>query len=229
MSKISLTTYIKKIEASYIIAREKYETITAKISAENERYNSIDRNMYNMQGLTQIDELHKEEIKKLEKQIATINDDFETKVSNIKEESDKIFDSKYCYTPKDIDAKGMAILEYGGLTTKEIRKLANDYKKQGNNTMYFMCAECLKDSELPEDRALYGNALSLRKERPDHNLLDGFVEMCKSGIRTRTTFSNKLENGISASDRIHAEHENILRSVLSNADSITIDIDNPFE
>ena len=229
MSKVSLTTYIKKIEAGYIIAREKYESITTKIIAENERYNSIDRNMYNVQGLNQIDELHKEEIRKLKNQIPIIKDEFEKKVAGIKAESDKIFDSKFCYTPKDIDANGMAILEHGGMTTKEIRKLANDYKKQGNNTMYFMCAERLKESELPEDRAIYDEASRLRRERPDHKSIDAMYSLCIAGLRTETSLSSNIEAGIQASKAMNDKHAELMQDILATADTITINVANPFE
>ena len=229
MSKVSLKTYIKKIESKYIVAREKYESVVNKLNVENERYNSIDRALYNVQGLAQIDEEHHKKISEYKNTLVGIANDFKANAGSVTAESDKVFDSIFCYTPKDIDANGMAILEHGGMTTKEIRKLANDYKKQGNNTMYFMCAERLKDSELPEDKAVYGEALMLRRDRPDHSAIDSMIELCSGGLRIETAFSVKLEDGISASDAMHARHDELLQDILSKADAISADVSNPFE
>ena len=92
-----------------------------------------------------------------------------------------------------------------------------------------MCAERLKESELPEDKAVYGEALTLRKERPDHSVIDSMIELCSSGLRTETNFSVKLDDGISASDAMHARHDELLQGILSKADAISADISNPFE
>lgn len=229
MAKLKLSSYIKRIEAKYVIAREKYEVIAEKIKAEEEAHNSLDRSKYSLQGLQEIQEAHREKIRSLKDDLIAVQNVFGEEANAVIKDSDSMFNRKYCYTPADIDNNGLVILEKGVLNDSDIIKMADDYLNAGNSTMYFLYADTFKDSQDDRLYNYYLNAHNMRTNRPDHILLNNMVDMCKAGLRVNTYYSENINEGITASNAVNRKHEEWLSNVIKEADTIAVEVSNPWE
>lgn len=219
MAKARLSSYIKKIESKYIIAREKYEKACNELDMIESRHRNLDKTLYSRNGLEKEFLEYVDQKENKIKELSVIRDGFLADCTDIVKDSDKVFDRRFGYNPADIDNNGLAILENGNPTPSEIMRLGNLYKEQGNNTMLFMCAERLKDSKDIDVMGWCAMATMDRRTRPDHDNLDGFIEVCKAGLRDDVNLSNG----------IHKRHDEFLVDAITRGDEITVDVPNPWE
>lgn len=220
MAKAKISSAVKKIENKYIKAREQYEKITKEIENLERGFEALDKSLYSSVGMQAEKEKYQKQRKELEAEFSKIRKEFRQEAEIIKKDSDKIFDRKYCYTPQDIDANGLAILDKGNLTASEIMRLGENYKAQGNNTMYFMCADKLKDNDDATVRAWRINAKALRDSREDHAILDEFTGVCLKGLRDEINLSNSVHKHL---------HDDSFRYHVNQGDGITVEVENPWE
>lgn len=227
MSKIKLTTYLNKIEAKYINAREDWEKLQKELKNEEERYQNIKWINFSFEGRKEEQNRHTEKKNEIFEGMEKIRKDFEKGVGEVIEHSDKVFNRVYQYTSEDVDMKGVAILQNSSMSDKELLNLAESYRSKGNYTMYFMVAEKLKkdkpfemlDESEREAQAYWGLANERRSHREDHDCLESFGEVCLKALRNE----DYLSNGI------HKEHENFYRDFLECAEGIETEMSSPWE
>lgn len=219
MAKVKVSGYIKQIEKEYKKARERYEETTRKIEKIEKDYKNIDSKMYSVAGMERKQAEYIKTLNETKRQYDGIRDDFIKECERITIESDKVFTRRFGYTPQDIDANGITILEKGNLPPNDIVRIAEDYKEQGNYTMFYMFAEHLKESSDTNIKAWYNNAVYEKNTRPDRENITAFVDCCLAGLRDDTA----LANGI------HRKHEGFLQAHINAGEQIEIDIQNPWE
>lgn len=223
MAKVKLTNYLNKVEAKYILAREKWEKVQALIEAENAKYNN-DLPKLSALGQNERDIEHKELLSGYGSQLEEIRKDFMQEVESIKADSDKVFNNVYQYNPAAVDTKGLAILQNAELSANDLINLADTYKNAGNNTMFFLIADKMKAYQEKATKgqglvtktdlkaaAYYTMAQDMRKERPDHNVLDNFAGACMNGLRNEKALSNG----------VHKAHIEFYNSNKQDAEKIT--------
>ena len=224
--KIKSTNYLNKIEEKYTKARSEWSDLQKKLKEEDDRYNSIDWAKFSQQGRSEEAEKHKKNRKEILSGFEKVRADFKKAVESIKADSDKIFDRAHKYDVGDVDMKGVTILQSGLLVDSELIELAETYRKQGNYTMYFMVADKLKkdkdiiqmtDSER-KAQAYYQNAKDRKNRRDDHEVYDGFMNVCLCGLRDEDYLS----------DGIHKEHDNFYQKYIDMAEGIESDAPSPW-
>ena len=220
MARAKLSSYIKKIENKYIVAREKYAEIEKKLNELEQEHRSTNKSDYSVQGMQKKDAEYLEKKRALIAQLQAVRDDFTKTYEEIKKESDEVFYRKYCYNPADVDDKGLAILEKGNPTEQEIMQLGARYEQQGNNTMMFMCADKLGNSKDLDIKAWAQRAAAMRGERKDHRVLDKFAGVCLSALRDEISLSNNIHDNL---------HEQAYNEGVTAGDSITVEVGNPWE
>jgi hypothetical protein len=219
MAKAKLSSYIKQIENKYNKAREDYNKVVADLEQIEKDYKAIDKSLFTTAGMNIETQKYLNKKKTARDEIIKIRNSFLQECDAIKKSSDAVFNRKYGYVPQDIDTNGLVILEKGNPTPQEIMQLGDSYKQQGNNTMLFMCAEKVKDIENADVKAWYAGAIQDRLSRPDHECIDGFIEVCVAGLRDDALLSNGV-------DKIHGD---LLQEHLTAGDSIEVDVINPWE
>ena len=223
---IKLSSYLNKIEAKYIEARETWEKIQKKLHDEDERYNNIEWIKYSLEGKTAERNNHEETKSGIYKELEALREGFIKSAESIEAASDEIFDRKYQYKTGEIDLKGATLLQTGALKTDEIINIATDYLNSGNYTMYFMCADKLKqDKPLEqlsgaEERAeSFYNTAQKMKEREDHALLEGFTDVCLKSLRNEDYLS----------DGIHKMHNEFYERYKNSAEEIEVKTESPWD
>ena len=223
---IRLTSYLDKIEAEYNKSRNEWSTLQKKLQEEEKRFNNIEWINYSLEGKTTERNKHEETKKNIYKEFEALREGFTKAVETIKADSDKIFDRKYQYKTGEIDLKGATLLQTGALKTDEIINIATDYLNSGNYTMYFMCADKLKQSKPlnqlseAEKRAdsFYNNAQRM-KEREDHDILEGFSDVCLKSLRNEDYLS----------DGIHKMHNEFYDRYKNSASEIEVKTESPWD
>lgn len=225
--KIKLTTYLNKVEAKYQNARDEWSGYQRELQEEEKRYNNIEWLYLTPEGKTAEHNKHELKRKEIFKKIDKMRADFLESVNSILEDSDKVFNPVYKYTPDRVDSNGITILQNGDLNYKEIIDLAETYRKSGNMTMYFLCAEKLKsdkalgtmDKSEREAYSYYTEARRRRETREDHELINNFAEVCLSGLRPEDYLS----------DGIHKEHEAFYQNFREKAEEIEAETSSPWD
>lgn len=227
MSKIKLTNYLNRVEAKYIKAREDWEKVQKELSQENENFNNINWMNYSNQGRQEESMKHEEKKRELQTKLEKIRTDFIEAVEGIRKDSDKIFNRVFQYTASDVDQNGVSILQNSSMSPSELMEFAESYRQNGNYTMYFMIAEKLKsdkkDHEMNESerkaKAYYQKAKSRREEREDHELIEGFKEICLKSLRDE----DYLSNGV------HKIHSEFYEDYKTETEKIEADSFSPWE
>ena len=226
MSRTKLTTYLNKVEAKYIKAREDWEKLQNELKKENERYQNIKWINLSPEGRNEEKNNHEKIKSEIYKKLDTLRTEFSSSVDNIQSDSDKVFNRLYKITPEDVDEKGVAILQTTNLKSNELIDLAESYRTKGNSTMYFMIAEKLKTdktvstmSESEKEAFSYYEKAQERKNRDDHALLQNYKEICLKALRNE----DYLSEGI---DKIH---DDFYQKYKEEADSIEVEIVTPWE
>lgn len=189
-------------------------------------YNNIEWIKYSLEGKTAERNKHEETKSSIYKELETLRENFTKAVESIEEDSDKVFDRKYQYKTGEIDIKGVALLQSGALKIDEIINIGEDYLKSGNYTMFFMCADKLKQDKPvnqldgAEKRAegFYNKAQSM-KEREDHELLESFRDICLKSLRNE----DYLSNGI------HNIHDEFYQKYKESASGIAVSSESPWD
>lgn len=203
--KIKLTTYLDKVEAEYQDALKEWKKLNAKFEEETKRYDEVEWINLSPKGMQAEHIRHEETKKAIFDEMEKLRESFRASVASIIEDSDKVFDAVFRYSPEKVDANGIAILQNGAPSAKEIMELAEKYRLKGNYTMYFLCAEKLAgvgegkdaralDANERKARAYWGTAKQMRETRPDHELLEGFQDVCLSGLRSDALLANGVQN-----------------------------------
>ena len=226
MSKIKLTTYLNKIEAKYIKAREEWVSLQKKLKMENDRFENIKWGNLSLDGKTEERNKHEEIKKDIYKKLEKLRNDFSDSVDSIQDDSDKVFNRLYRFTPEDVDEKGVAIIQTANLKSSELIDLAESYRAKGNPTMYFMVAEKLKVdkptikmTEQEKEASAYYTKAQERRNRDDHQLLQNYKEVCMMALRDE----DYLSDGI---DKIH---DDFYQGHKEEADLIEVDSVAPWE
>ena len=227
MSITKLTTYLNKVEAKYIKAREDWEKLQQELKDENDRYQNIKWINLSPQGKNEEQNNHIKKKNEISNKLDQIRKDFEKSVSDIVKDSDKVFNRSFQYTSEDVDMNGVAILQNGLMTDKELMELAESYRLKGNYTMYFMVAEKLnkkKPFEMMSDSereaySYYNVSHQRRIAREDHACLEGFKDVCLKALRDE----DYLSNGI------HKEHDNFYQKYKSISEEIEAVVPSPWE
>lgn len=201
MAKIKLTNYLNRIEKEYIKARAKWEETQKQIQFENNNFESIKWVNYTPQGRKELRNKHNTNIDRLKNELEKIRQDFTDNVTEIQADSDKLFNRMYQYTPSDIDEKGLAIIQNSNIEPDELITLAESYKAKDNYTMYFLIADKLKTekgldnlSESEQKGHDYYIQAKENKTRKDHELLNGFRDVCLKSLRDDVTLSDGIGN-----------------------------------
>ena len=189
--KIRLTQYLDRVETKYKEARKDWERIQKKLEAEESRYNAIEWIYLTPEGKTAEHNKHESNKLAIYRELEGVRENFSKAIESIIEDSDKVFDKAFRFTPENVDQNGVAILQNGALSIHELMELAEKYRQSGNYTMYFMVAEKLNrespannnSKEETEGHAYYVKARERRNNREDHELLKGFGEACLYGLR----------------------------------------------
>lgn len=219
MSKIKASAYIKKIEAKYCKAREEWEKAVKNLDLLEVEKANINRKLYTTEGLNKIDAEYLSKRKEHKAKMIASRERFGEEVTEIKAECMAVFDSKYRYTPSDIDTAGLALLEHGNMSERELAEIATKYKDAGNTTMYFLYAEKLKDSKTPEYYGIYVKAVSIRETRPDKELLDAFEYVCDMGLRDDKNLANGVHNRL---------HDETLERCIKEGEAMEAEYKSPF-
>lgn len=227
MSKVKLTSYLNRIEAKYIKAREEWEKIQEQLNQEEERFNNIKWMNYSAQGVREEKEKHSACKNKLLMELEKVRSDFSESVEEIKKDSDKLFNRVFQYTASDIDQNGVTILQNSTMSSSELMNFAESYREKGNYTMYFMIAEKMKsdkpDIEMTEDdkkaRAYYEKALARRQTREDHELIEAYKEVCLKMLRDERYLA----------DGIHKIHDDFYNGYKEEAEKIETETVSPWE
>ena len=223
----SITSYVNRIEQVFqqsLKAWQKYQDI---LTENDKKYNETDWTLYTQEGKekARLDKMAKTE--QIYKEIDKVRADFQEKVRAIIKESDALFDPYFEYNPSKVDPNGLAIQQNGGLEIPELINLAESYRTKGNLTMYYMCAEKLKQSKTSERmnldelkaKAYYEKAKKDRQTRADHQIYDSFMGFCMASLRD----DKMLADGITARhDEFYQEHLNASKEVIAK-------IENPWE
>lgn len=224
--RISLKTYIDRVEDKYIKAREEWSEVQKKLKQEDERYQNINWSLYSGEGRKEEQAAHVQRKTELIKGLDEVRENFAKAVDDIKRDSDKVFNRAYQYTASDVDMNGVAILQNSSMNDNELMELAESYRKAGNYTMYFMVSEKLKKDKTidsmnereREAQAYYNKAKDRRQNREDHECLDNFREICLKALRDEDYLS----------DGIHGEHGNFYQKYSAISDEIAVNTSSPW-
>lgn len=225
--KIKLTTYIDRIEAKYINARKEWEKLQEKITEENKHWDSIKWNELSQLGVTNERVRHIEKLESVNIELEALRVKFGKSVEAIKEDANKIFDKKYSFTAGTVDQNGVTLLQSGALGSDDIIRIANEYYNQGNYTMYFLCADKLKNSfsHNNENNPVEKRASSFlgmanqRRKREDHGVIEGFEYVCMCGLRNEDYLS----------EGVHKLHDDFLAKARAQADEIEVVTESPWD
>lgn len=227
MSKINLSNYLNKIEAKYIKAREDWEEVQKELSQEETRFNNINWSLYSFEGRREEAQKHEEKKNEIIKKLEKIRSEFSEGTETIMRDSDKVFNKVFQYTPEDVDQNGVTILQNSVMKPSELMELAESYRRSGNYTMYFMCAEKLqsdkKDHEMTETerkaKVYYEEAKRRREIREDHELMEGYKEICLKSLRNEKYLS----------DGIHKIHDSFYQKYRGLAEGIETEVSSPWD
>lgn len=232
MSKITLGSYLNKIEAKFEQLHEQYEKVQEDYWDKFTKYSQIDRFKYSPEGLREIDETFKADKEKYEADVQNIQREFAEASEKIMSDSDKVFDRLYEFTPQDIDAAGIELVKSSGMSNKELMKLGQKYKEQGNNTMYYYCA-----NHIDSDGKIKGTPLEMRSDvekevmqfkthaekdratREDHDIMEGFIYCCNAALRDNKTLA----------DGAYRDHENDYVRHYQLAQEISVETSSPWD
>lgn len=227
MAKITLSAYLERINTEYGKSRELWEEAQKERTAENERFQNI--KVVNLSSKGRQEELakHNEILRGISAKLERIRAEFTRKTDEIRGDADKIFNRLFQYTAGDVDANGVAILQNTTMSATELLEFAESYRAKGNYTMYFMIAERLKSDKAPgmmdeSDRkaeAYYNEAKRRRQNRGDHDLLDGYRDICLRGLRDDVWMANG----------IHKHQVEFYEKFKAGTDAIEADTVSPWE
>ena len=210
-----LSTYIDEIEKKYIKARYEWEKLQKVLEDEEKRYNAIDWKMYTFEGQQAEYSKHNEIRKKVAEKLEELRRSFMKEAESIREHSDIIFNSRYQFTPKNVDNNGVALLQVGNLSIRDLMRLGADYKEKGNYTMYFLVASKLKESpEFERDKEaaqFWSEAEGEKNHREDHDIINDMVKLCVSGLRDEDYLSNGIDG----------HHGELFAGIRARADEVT--------
>lgn len=228
--KVCLSNYIAKIEEKYQEARKEWEKINNEIKTENKRFDKIEWLYLTPEGITAERNRHYVKLEEIRSKFGAVREKFEKDFEAIKESSDKVFDFGYKHKPELIDNNGLAIINNSNLDVNEIIDLAESYRSKGNMTMYFLVAEKLRGvGEGKDSRALteserkartyWEGAHNKRQYREDHDLLEGFKEVCTASLRDDVFLATNIQN----------LHEDFYNQHLNRASEIVVDTPAPWD
>ena len=232
MSKITLGRYLNKIEAKFEQLHEQYEKVQKNYWDKFTKYSQTDRFKYSPQGLRELDETFKADKEKYEADVQNIQKEFAEASEKIMSDSDKVFDRLYEFTPQDIDAAGIELVKSSGMSYRELMKLGQKYRDQGNMTMYYYCA-----SHIDEDEKIKHTPLEMRSDveklvmqfkthaekeratREDHDIMEGFIYLCNAALGDRKTLA----------DAVYKEHEGEYERHYKLAQEISVETSTPWD
>lgn len=224
---MKLTSYLNKIEAKYVLAREEWESIQRQLKEEEEHFQNTRWTDYSQSGKQSLFAEHQKKKAELLKKLDEVRAKFTDSVKAIETDSDKVFDKTHKFDSGDVDTNGVMILQNSSMSNDELIDFAESYRKKNNYTMYFMIAEKLKQDKKIEQlndsekraMAYYNESKERRRTRDDHEILEGFRDICLSALRNE----DYLSNGI------HRNHEEFYNNFKTASDQITSDIASPWE
>ena len=215
---MKLTTYLNKIEAKYITAREEWEKLQKELKAEDDRYQGIKWQNYTYEGQKEEQERHNRRVSEIKGKLSNLRTKFSDSVDGIVSDSDKVFNKVYQYTPSDVDMNGVAILQNSTMRDSELMTLAESYKKAGNYTMYFMVADKIKGNT-QEGKNYKVLAASARDSRDDRECLRTFGEVCMKALRDNSVLANGT----------HGLHDDYYQKCRKTAEGIEANTPVPWE
>lgn len=222
---MSLSNYVERIEKAYKEHKSVWHDLQNDLNELTKKYNK-DLKKLNQIGVNEATLKYNEKKNEIMYNLAKNRDDFRKDVKDIIKNADKVFNDLFAYNPSKVDGNGLAILHNGGLSPKEIMALAEEYRAQGNVTMYFMYAESLKSNKSVDRmtvdelkaKAYYERAKRQRTERADHELLEGYETICFASLR----------DDVMTSEGIDSIHDTEYKRYLNGANEIVTDIESPW-
>lgn len=132
--RIFLTDYIEKFRTAYHQARAAFELYGNALESEKKNWqNELQRGWNNAQQRAADHEKHERTERELKGRLETVVREAKAEFAEIINEANGVFDRHFRATPEQIDEKGLALLNSGVMTAKELIALADEYPE--NYTM----------------------------------------------------------------------------------------------
>lgn len=132
--RIFLTDYIEKFRTAYHQARAAFELYGNALESEKKNWQrELQRGWTNPQQRAAEQEKHTATERELKSRLEAVVREAKAEFAEIINEANGVFDRHFRATPERIDEKGLALLNSGVMTAKELFALADEYPE--NYTM----------------------------------------------------------------------------------------------
>ena len=139
--RIYLTDYVEKMRTAYRQARAGFEIYANALAKEQENWKKELQRGWNDATQRKNDhEKHERTERELKGRLETLTREAKAEFDEIINEANGVFDRHFRATPESIDEKGLALLNSGVLSKKELMALADEYPEYGYS--YCSCEEC---------------------------------------------------------------------------------------
>ena len=132
--RIFLTDYIEKMRTAYHQARAAFVLYGEALEKEKKNWQSeLQRGWSDAAQRKADQEKHERTERELKSRLETVEREAKAEFTDIINEANAVFDRHFRATPEQIDDKGLALLNSGVMTAKELLALADEYAE--NYTM----------------------------------------------------------------------------------------------
>ncbi|MBR4030170.1 MAG: hypothetical protein IKJ06_02085 [Clostridia bacterium] len=132
--RIYLTDYIEKFRTAYHQARAAFELYSNALESEKKNWQrELQRGWNDSESLKRDYAKHETTERELKGRLETVVREAKAEFAEIINEANGVFDRHFRATPESIDEKGLALLNSGVMTGKELLALADEYPE--NYTM----------------------------------------------------------------------------------------------
>mgnify|MGYP003288997480 CR=1 FL=1 len=132
--RIYLTDYIEKMRTAYKQARAAFEVCGTALEKEQTRWKQeLERGWRDYESRRRDQANHERKVRELKEKLRAVEREAKAEFAELIEECSEVFGRHFRTTPEQIDEKGLALLNSGVMTAKELLALVNEYPE--NYTM----------------------------------------------------------------------------------------------
>lgn len=201
MAKRYFNDYIKRLDESYKTARRAYTEMAqelSKLEEENRVNNSAGmQRKLSAEGRQMLSQDYLARRWEIMRKLEGVQMDFERTSRELRGEVERSFNKLYDADESRVDLRAVEIIKSGILSDSELKRMAERYKAEGNNTMYRLACSGAKGRTDNDMKALAAHANSPVPRR-DLELYDSLASAYNMALRPREI---KASNAIDA--RLH--------------------------
>ena len=190
-------TYLENLEKQYQLARKAYTDAVEDLKAIEEGYKkkTSPKNLKNlsMSGRQAIEGSHLRERREVMNRLERIQMDFERATREIRGEVERAFNRLYDADESRVDLRAVELIKSGILSDTELKRMAERYRTEGNNTMFRLACNAAKGRNDIEMKTLASYANNPLPRR-DLELFDNLASAYHMALRPReVSASNAID------------------------------------